>query len=98
MSDQNQDTRKPEEIESDIKERRERLDRTLHELEDKVSPHRLLDTTLEYVRGGGANEFASNLSDTHQAQPRALPADIRRSGLADTVSARWKQSWLPPRC
>lgn len=69
MSDQNQDTRKPEEIESDIKERRERLDRTLHELEDKVSPHRLLDTTLEYVRGGGANEFASNLSDTIKRNP-----------------------------
>nr|WP_298372942.1 DUF3618 domain-containing protein [uncultured Halomonas sp.] len=89
MSDNNQDnqdTRKPEEIESDIEENRERLDRTLHELEEKISPRRLIDTTMDYVRSGGANEFASNLSDTIKNNP--VPFVLTGVGLGWLIMAQ----------
>ncbi|MGC3874710.1 DUF3618 domain-containing protein [Halomonas sp. GXIMD04776] len=88
MSDNqdNQDTRKPEEIESDIEGNRERLDRTLHELEEKISPQRLIDTTLDYVRSGGANEFASNLSDTIKNNP--VPFVLTGVGLGWLMMAQ----------
>nr|WP_299241603.1 DUF3618 domain-containing protein [uncultured Halomonas sp.] len=86
MSDNHQDTRKPEEIESDIEENRERLDRTLHELEEKISPRRLVDTTMDYVRSGGANEFASNLSETIKNNP--VPFVLTGVGLGWLIMAQ----------
>ena len=68
MSDQHEQ-RKPEEIESDIKQHRERLDDTLGQMEERFSPEKLVNSAFDYVRHGGANEFASNLSGTIKNNP-----------------------------
>jgi len=68
MSDR-QNQRKPEEIESDIKQHRERLDETLGEMEERFSPQQLVNNAFDYVRHGGANEFAANLSETIKRNP-----------------------------
>lgn len=68
MSDQHEQ-RKPEEIESDIKQHRERLDDTLGQMEERFSPEKLVNSAFDYVRHGGANEFASNLSSTIKNNP-----------------------------
>ncbi|MGM8851313.1 DUF3618 domain-containing protein [Salinicola halophyticus] len=71
MSDSNHShqQRKPEEIESDIKQHRQRLDETLGEMEERFSPEKLVNSAFDYVRHGGANEFASNLSGSIKTNP-----------------------------
>jgi ElaB/YqjD/DUF883 family membrane-anchored ribosome-binding protein len=71
MSDSNHshEQRKPEEIEADIKQHRERLDETLGEMEERFSPEKLVNSAFDYVRHGGANEFASNLSGSIKTNP-----------------------------
>lgn len=71
--------RNPEEIESDIKQHREQLDNTLGEMEDRFSPQQLLNSAYDYVRHGGANEFASNLSETIRHNP--VPFLVTTVGL-----------------
>ena len=71
--------RSPEEIEKDINQSRERLDSTLHEIEERFSPQQLLNTSYEYIRHGGANEFVSNLSSTIKQNP--LPFLLTSAGI-----------------
>ena len=71
--------RNPEEIEKDINQSRERLDSTLHEIEERFSPQQLLNTSYEYLRHGGANEFVANLSTTIKQNP--LPFLVTTAGL-----------------
>ncbi|SHF74405.1 Protein of unknown function [Modicisalibacter ilicicola DSM 19980] len=78
MNDQTQQ-RSPGEIESDIEQHRERLDETLHELEQKFSPEELVNTTLNYVRSGGANDFARNLGESIKQNP--VPVMLTGIGL-----------------
>jgi len=80
MSDQHEQ-RKPEEIESDIKQHRERLDDTLGEIEKRFSPEKLVNSAFDYVRHGGANEFASNLTGTIKANPTPF--------LVTTIGLGW---------
>ncbi|MDW5375893.1 DUF3618 domain-containing protein [Halomonas sp. HP20-15] len=68
MSEQ-RNQRNPEEIEADIAQHRERLDESLEELEERYSPQQLINRTFDYVRHGGANEFAANLSETIKQNP-----------------------------
>ncbi len=81
MTDHNdhQDQRSAEEIEKDIHRSRERLDSTLHEIEERFSPQQLLNTSYDYIRHGGANEFVSNLSTTIKQNP--LPFLVTTAGL-----------------
>lgn len=78
MTDQD-NQRKPEEIEKDIHQSRERLDSTLHEIEERFSPQQLLNTSYEYLRHGGANEFVSNLSTTIKQNP--MPFLLTSAGI-----------------
>lgn len=71
--------RSPEEIEKDINQSRERLDSTLHEIEERFSPQQLLNTSYEYIRHGGANEFVANLSTTIKQNP--LPFLLTSAGI-----------------
>lgn len=71
--------RNAEEIEKDISQSRERLDSTLHEIEERFSPQQLLNTSYEYLRNGGANEFVANLSTTIKQNP--LPFLVTTAGL-----------------
>ncbi|RUR53035.1 DUF3618 domain-containing protein [Vreelandella populi] len=74
-----QDHRSTEEIEKDIHRSRERLDSTLHEIEDRFSPQQLLNTSYDYIRHGGANEFVSNLGNTIKQNP--VPFLVTTAGL-----------------
>ncbi|MDQ7732980.1 DUF3618 domain-containing protein [Halomonas sp. SpR1] len=71
--------RSPEEIEKDINQSRERLDTTLNEIEERFSPQQLLNTSYEYLRHGGANEFVANLGTTIKQNP--LPFLVTTAGL-----------------
>lgn len=71
--------RNSEEIERDINQSRERLDSTLHEIEERFSPQQLLNTSYEYLRHGGANEFVSNLGTTIKQNP--LPFLLTSAGI-----------------
>ena len=71
--------RKPEDIEKDIHQSRERLDSTLHEIEERFSPQQLLNTSYEYIRQGGANEFVTNLGTTIKQNP--LPFLLTSAGI-----------------
>ncbi|MGM0832762.1 MAG: DUF3618 domain-containing protein [Pseudomonadota bacterium] len=78
MSDHNQH-RHPDDIEKDIHQSRERLDSTLHKIEERFSPDQLLHTTYDYLRQGGANEFFSNLGTTIKQNP--VPVLLTGAGL-----------------
>lgn len=78
--------RRPEEIESDIHQARARLDETLHELEERFSPQQLMNTTYEYLRHGGANDFASTLGRTIKENP--LPVMLTGAGLVWLIVAQ----------
>lgn len=71
--------RNSEEIEKDINQSRERLDSTLNEIEERFSPQQLLNTSYEYLRHGGANEFVANLGTTIKQNP--LPFLVTTAGL-----------------
>lgn len=71
--------RNSEEIEKDINQSRERLDSTLREIEERFSPQQLLNTSYEYLRHGGANEFVSNLGTSVKQNP--LPVLVASAGL-----------------
>lgn len=71
--------RNAEEIEKDINQSRERLDSTLNEIEERFSPQQLLNTSYDYLRHGGANEFVANLGTTIKQNP--LPFLVTTAGL-----------------
>lgn len=71
--------RNSEEIEKDINQSRSRLDSTLHEIEERFSPQQMLNTSYEYLRHGGANEFFANLGTNIKQNP--LPFLVTSAGL-----------------
>ncbi|WP_422102632.1 DUF3618 domain-containing protein [Vreelandella sp.] len=76
---QSQAQRDPDEIEKEIHQSRERLDATLHQIEERFSPEQWLHTTYDYLRHGGANEFFANLSTTVKQNP--VPTLLTGAGL-----------------
>lgn len=82
------DTRSPDEIERDLQRRRERVDSTIEELQDRLSPGQLMDQALGYVRGSGSDfggEFGRNLSRTVRKNP--VPVTLVGAGLAWLAAA-----------
>ncbi|MEC9483740.1 MAG: DUF3618 domain-containing protein [Halomonas sp.] len=71
--------RDPQQIESDIRETRARLDDTLQALELRLSPQNLVDSAFDYVRHGGANEMAANVGRSVKRNP--LPVMLTGIGL-----------------
>lgn len=78
--------RSAEEIEKDIHRSRERLDSTLHEIGERFSPQQFLNTSYDYIRHGGANEFVSNLGTTIKQNP--LPFLVTTAGLGWLMMAQ----------
>jgi hypothetical protein len=71
----------PETIEREIEGTRQRIDSTLFELGERLSPGQLLDQALDYLRGASASRrFASNLGRSVQDHP--LPVVLVGVGLA----------------
>lgn len=82
----NDDTRRPEEIESEIESTRAEMDHTLEAIQRKFSPGQLLDQTLAYFREG-PGEFGSNLGTTIKQNP--VPVTLVGLGLTWLMAASW---------
>ncbi|BCB61234.1 hypothetical protein HaloA020_19350 [Halomonas sp. A020] len=74
-----QTERDPDQIEQEIHQSRERLDATLHQIEERFSPEQWLHSTYDYLRHGGANEFFANLGTTVKQNP--VPTLLTGAGL-----------------
>ena len=68
-----------DEIEQEIRQTRERLDDTLHQIEEKFSPEQLMNATYDYLRHGGAERAVNSLSRTLKENP--LPVMVTGIGL-----------------
>jgi len=75
----NGDARSAEELERDLKRIRSQMDHTLDLIEDRLSPHRLIDRALDHLHGG-PGLFASNLGRTIRRHP--VPTAMFAAGLA----------------
>jgi ElaB/YqjD/DUF883 family membrane-anchored ribosome-binding protein len=69
----------PKEIESEIERTRSRMDATLHEIEDRLSPGGLLDEGYYYFRRSGTNDFINNLGATARDNP--IPVTMTALGV-----------------
>ncbi|MCE8021560.1 DUF3618 domain-containing protein [Halomonas sp. MCCC 1A11036] len=78
--------RRSEEIENEIYQARARLDETLHQIEEKLSPEQLMNMTYDYLRHGGAERIASRLGRTIKENP--LPVMVTGIGLGWLVLAQ----------
>lgn len=79
-SDGNGSTRRPEEIQAEIRRTREQMDGTLSAIEQRFTPGQLVDQGLNYLRQSGGQEFVSNLGQ--QAKQNPLPVVLVGIGLA----------------
>jgi hypothetical protein len=71
----------PAALEREIEQTRQRIDSTLQELGDRLSPGQLLDQALDRLRGASApRQFASNLARSAEDHP--LPVVLVGVGLA----------------
>lgn len=73
------DQRTSDEIENEIHQTRARLDETLHEIEERFSPQKLMNTTYDYLRHGGAEDAISSIGRTIRENP--LPVMVTGIGL-----------------
>jgi ElaB/YqjD/DUF883 family membrane-anchored ribosome-binding protein len=85
--------RRSDEIEDEIFQARARLDETLHQIEKRLSPEQLMNMTYDYLRHGGAERIASNLSRTVKDNP--LPVMVTGIGLGWLLLAQ-RQSQHEP--
>ncbi|MGR2738085.1 DUF3618 domain-containing protein [Billgrantia sp. Q4P2] len=71
--------RRTDEIENEVYQARARLDETLHQIEERLSPEQLMNTTYDYLRQGGAERLVSRLGNTIKENP--LPVMVTGIGL-----------------
>jgi hypothetical protein len=67
------------EIEREVRDSRADVERTLDQIQERLSPGQLLDQAVGYLRGGGG-EFVRNLGDSVRNNP--LPVTLVGVGLA----------------
>lgn len=67
-------------IEDDLQRTRDRMDRRLSELQERLTPGQLLDDAVGYLRRSGGADFARNLMTSVQNNP--LPTLVTGIGLA----------------
>ncbi|HEX5476913.1 MAG TPA: DUF3618 domain-containing protein [Burkholderiales bacterium] len=77
--------RRPDEILSEIDRTRSDMDRTLHDIENRLTAGQLVDQGLDYLRRSGGREFAANLSGSVKNNP--LPVTLVGIGLAWLMAA-----------
>jgi hypothetical protein len=63
---------RPQDIEREIERTRGEMSGTLHEIQRRLSPERLLDDGLRYLRQGGPARFTANLGETAVREPVPL--------------------------
>ena len=55
----NHENRDPREIEQELEATRARMNRTLNEIEDRLSPGQLVDQAMSYFKNGPARQHAA---------------------------------------
>lgn len=78
-------TRRPSQIMAEINRTRDEMDRTLHAIENRLTPGQLVDQGLDYLKNSGAREYASNLGSSVKTNP--LPTALVGIGLAWLMAA-----------
>jgi Protein of unknown function (DUF3618) len=68
------------EIEREVKQERAHVERTLDELQERLSPGQLIDQAVTYLRGSGGADFMRNLGETVKHNP--VPLALVGVGLA----------------
>lgn len=68
------------EVEREVEQSRARVGRTLDEIQDRLSPGRLVDQAVTYLRDGGGGEFARNLGQSVRQNP--MPVALVALGVA----------------
>ena len=68
------------EIEREVKQERAHVERTLDELQERLSPGQLIDQAVTYLRGSGGADFMRNLGETVKRNP--VPLALVGVGLA----------------
>jgi hypothetical protein len=92
MADATDDT---DQIERDLAQTRERMDRRLDELGDKLAPNQLVNDALAHVTGGDGADFTSTLVAKAKANP--IPAALTGIGVAWLLASNQnKQSRARP--
>jgi hypothetical protein len=95
----------PDVIERDLRETRARVDRTIDQIQDRLSPGQLLDEGLRYFRNGPNDylaTFGSNLS--HSVRDNPLPVAMiglgfawlalgQRNGTHTAHDGSYRRSW-----
>lgn len=77
-------------IENEIHQTRARLDETLHEIEERFSPQKLMNTTYDYLRHGGAEDAITAIGRTIRENP--LPVMVTGIGLGWLLLAQRRSS------
>lgn len=72
-------TKSAAEIERDVHASRARVEQTLDQIQDRLSPGQLIDQTVTYLRDGGGGEFARNLGESVKQNP--LPVALIAAGV-----------------
>jgi hypothetical protein len=60
------------EIEREVKQERAHVERTLDELQERLSPGQMIDQVVSYLRGSGGTDFMRNLGETVKQNPVPL--------------------------
>ena len=68
------------EIEREVKQERAHVERTLDELQERLSPGQLVDQAVTYLRGSGGADLMRNLGETVKQNP--VPLALVGVGLA----------------
>ena len=88
-------TNDTDQIERDLAQTRERMDRRLDELGDRLAPNQLVNDALAHVTGGNGADFTSTLVAKAKANP--IPAALTGIGIAWLLaSSQNKQSRARP--
>jgi hypothetical protein len=73
-------TKSAAEVEREVRESRARVERTLDQIQERLSPGELIDQAVTYFRHSGGSEFARNLGDSVKHNP--MPVALVAVGLA----------------
>lgn len=77
---------KPEQIEREIEQDRQRINARLDEIQSRMSPGQLVDEALAYAKSSGGGEFLTNLTSSVKTNP--MPVALLGVSLAWLMSGQ----------
>jgi len=87
-------TKSAAEIEREVRQERAHVERTLDELQERLSPGQLVDQAVTYLRGSGGADFMRNLGETVKQNP--MPLALVGVGLAWMMLADRRDRYARP--